>query len=579
MKTKIEIYRPVQTTGEEQTNGWKTLLSLLDPVVIDAPNDKSIWQRLEPELVRWLINTVSKSPWFNHLTLAGIIFIENARPARPITYLQALHPFFNWAIPALYPDMTSLEPEEALLAYFGEPPTPRGRHALKAYSSLQFNMRRFLETSPEKQVEFAPFLLPTLSNSAKLRKFIRVVEEKTKHKRKEQAFAVVRELTGLVALGRRRYKWLVDLEAQYQQIAQSFRQGQITLPTTIQCRDLDNRKEIVFRVWDRISWIKAHQETYGKRALQYDAVSNGALFMQLVGELPDTPWFLRAIDEGVFQGPLYPTPQSREYLQEWQLPYPGQLQAGLLDPSKANAFILGHAKRTATGKPDDSRIIFCIEPLLAGATVGLVVLVCLVQTGMRIGELMQVTLDRECVETGFLPQFSEESDAWVRGPEQTYFKLYPKGSERRERYLVTDQMLKVLKILFDLHERYYGKGSFKQIAPCSASCDFSHARRFAEKRKFVLQWNGHHLKNHVLEHCLDFLLLEHPCRYPNGMPVRITTHILRHGVAGWLRNQGIPLEDILALLKQVNISVTDYYSKPSPQDLYIKDRTCPHCPG
>ena len=52
--------------------------------------------------------------------------------------------------------------------------------------------------------------------------------------------------------------------------------------------------------------------------------------------------------------------------------------------------------------------------------------------------------------------------------------------------------------------------------------------------------------------------------------MRITPHILRHGVAGWLRNQGIALEDIMVLLKQVNLRVTDYYSRLSPDNLYQK---------
>lgn len=50
----------------------------------------------------------------------------------------------------------------------------------------------------------------------------------------------------------------------------------------------------------------------------------------------------------------------------------------------------------------------------------------------------------------------------------------------------------------------------------------------------------------------------------------MTPHILRHGVASWLRQQGIPLDDIMALLKHVNITVTDYYSQLSPEDLFQK---------
>ncbi len=51
--------------------------------------------------------------------------------------------------------------------------------------------------------------------------------------------------------------------------------------------------------------------------------------------------------------------------------------------------VLSWARRVAAGTPADSRVVFGVEPLLAGAAVGLFTLVCLTQTGMRIGELMQ----------------------------------------------------------------------------------------------------------------------------------------------------------------------------------------------
>lgn len=194
-------------------------------------------------------------------------------------------------------------------------------------------------------------------------------------------------------------------------------------------------------------------------------------------------------------------------------------------------------------------------------------LVCLAQTGMRIGELMQVTLDRECMEAGFFPQFDDARQAWVKGPRQFYWRLFPKGRTQRERYPVTNPMLEALAVLVDLHKRYLDTDCLQPVAPLAEN-RFSHTRRFSGQRKFVLQWSGRQLSNRAIENCLDFLLLEHPCRDPQGRPTRITSHLLRHGVAGWLRQQGIPLDDIMALLKQVNIAVTDYYSQLSPQELF-----------
>jgi len=563
-----------KTKDEEQiSNGWEKLLLLLNPAVINAPGNPAIWQRLPSEMVTWLTNTASKGPWLNHLALAGVIYAENSQAAHPARGIQSLYQFLNWAIPDHYPDLASLEPEAAIVAYYGDPPQYRGRRAATAYGSLQLYMQRYLSSvSEEKRVSLTPFLLPDFVSSRQLTKLRQIVETRAKQVRKKQTFAVIRNLPDLIALGRRRYKWLADLETRYQQVTELVKQRQATLPAVIILNGLDTQQTITFRIWDRASWIGAHRTSYGQTTYyrtQKDALKPPRIFfLQLIGELPASPWFLRAIALGAIQGAVRPLPEARKYLEAWNIPYiTGINHVGILNPGHATSQILSRARRVAQGTPEDSRVIFCIEPLFAASVVGLFTLISIASTGMRLGELMQVTLDRDCMESGSFPQFDDKTGQWVEGPKQLYWRLYPKGSIQRERYLVTAHMLETLLILLDLHKRYYGQGSFK---PCSPDRNFSHRRRFFKKHKFVLQWAGRHISQYYIEKCLDFLLLEHPCRCQDGKPPRITPHVLRHAVAGWLRSQGVPLEDIMSLLKQVNIAVTDYYSKLSPQDLYQK---------
>jgi predicted transcriptional regulator len=97
---------------------------------------------------------------------------------------------------------------------------------------------------------------------------------------------------------------------------------------------------------------------------------------------------------------------------------------------------------------------------------------------------------------------------------------------------------------------------------------FNHRRRFPGTYKFALQWQGQHLSVGRIGACLDFLLLEHTCLDAEGKPVRLTAHAFRHGLATYLRNKGIALEDIARLLHQINTAVTAYYSDPSKHDLY-----------
>jgi integrase len=554
-------------TGEKQgANGWEELLPLLDPAVVNAPHIKDAWKRVDRKLVVHLVNTVAEFPWLDHLALASIVYSEDGI-AHPATPARFLHPFLRWAIPDHYPDVSSLEPEEAIIAYYGDPPQYRGVNACSSYGSLQLHMQAYLQMlTAEERTVLAPFLFPTLINTPRLTKLNIYVTDRSEANRKEQAYAVVRELPTLVALGRQRYRWLAALDVQAQQTAKSVREKRVSLPAIIKCKCLGNQQELTFRVWNRISWIKAHRESYNKEALYRKTTVDDILFLQLVGDPPDASWFLRALGLGILVSPL-PT-EAEKYLQDWNLPRLARLCAGLLRPSPAVGRMLGTARKAAEGTSEDSRILFCVEPVLAAAAVGLFTLVCLVQTGMRIGELMQVTLDRECMETGTLPRFDDRTGTWMQSQQRLYWRLYPKGRENRERYLVTPQMLEAMFILIELHKRFYGEDSIQPVPPRQSG--FAHSRRFSGKRKFVLQWGGRQMSFGAIGNCLEFLLLEHPCRDQDGRPVRITSHLLRHGVAGWLRNQGIPLEDIMALLKQVNITVTDYYSKLSPQDLYEK---------
>lgn len=565
----LEVMR-IPISQAPRSNRAEKLLPLLDPAVVMTLADSSAWQHLDTEMVVWLINTAAKSPWLNQFALLAVAYAESGivRQVTPFGYLLV---FLRWAIPDRYAQLAALPVEQALVAFFGDPPQRRGMDAFKAYSALQLHLQRFLESLPlASQERLKPFLLPRLVSTGRLAKLKRRVQDQVHLRRKEQAFAVVQDLPALIALARQRYKWLADLDAEVQRIALQLQENRITLPATIRMRGCEGPQPLTFRVWDRRRWVFAHPDAYSRK-VHYDirrlgVPSTAHLFLQFVGELPESGWFLRAMDLGLFHTGS-PSAEAKRYLHEWRVLFSRTSQKGLLHPHPAVGRVLSSAQRSATGSPDDSRILFCVQPLLAGAALGLFVLVSLVQTGMRIGELLQLTLDRECLEMGALPQFDDRTNGWQEGPKQVYWRLYPKGSQHRERYWVTPQMLEAMLLLLEMHKRQHGSNGIQPIR-AGHSRQFSHARRFPHRHRFVLQWAGRHMLVVTIHKCLSFLLLENPCRDQQGQPVRISPHVLRHGVAGWLRTQGIPLEEIMLLLKHVNLTVTDYYSQLSPQDLH-----------
>ena len=556
-----------RTRQDETSTGWEALLARLDSVVVNTPRAKEGWSKLERRLVFYLINTVAHFPWFNHLALAAVIANESGI-IHVRGRIQHIHSFLRWAIPGHYPDVASLKPAEAIFAFFGDPPRARADSAYRSYNTMQLHLQDYLVSLPiDERTKLAPFILPILVDTPQLAQHRMQSVLKGRAKRKEQAFAVIKDLHTLVVMGRQRYEWLAQLESQVQQIAELSQKQQIALPAVIQCRDLDNHQDLIFRVWDRISWIHAHSTTYSVSAAHQPAKSKG-LFLQLVSPLPDTPWFLRAVEFGSMNHfPKKNSQQRDQYYRDCNVRQFRHVGKGLLYPNQSLATMLAHARQAAGGTIEDSRVLFCVEPLLAAAAVGLFALVCLTQSGMRIGELLQITGDKQCMKIGIFPMFDEHADGFNENSAKLFFwLLFPKGSIERQPYPVTPFMQEALKVWMQVHDRFCGP--FQSVSPNRTG--FTHARRFPGKHRFVLQWKGQHLSDSGVEACLDFLLLEHLCLDSQGKRTRITAHVLRHGVAGYLRLQGIPLQDIAALLHQVNLAVTDYYSRLSPQDLFAR---------
>lgn len=552
-----------------EAKGLEELLALLDPVLVKTLPDLPLWQQVPRNVATYLVHTCARSPWFNSLALASAIY-ASSRVADPRHCIENVHRFFSWAIPEHFSDLAHLPIEPALIAYFGDPPQTRGTNAFKSYNAIQIHVERFVASlTSEQRTTLAPFVLPALPYSPILRKLTGRVDDKTRRTRKEKAFVIVKHLPDLVGLARRRYRWLSELDAQLQQVTAAVQRGERGLPTLITVPNPEGPEALCFRVWNRASWCSTHAETSsapigGSPNLPR---SSERPFLQYVGQVTEHPWFLRAVECGVLQG--LASPEARRYAAERRVSNLQCCEPGLLALDRTMGQTLQLARRTAAGMPEDSCLVFFLEPLLTAAAVGLFVVISAVSTGMRIGELQQLTLDRECMEMLDLPELDDTTGQWVQGVPRLYWRFYPKGRLKRERYLVTPPLSEALFILLDLHKRFHGEHRLTAIR-CASLSQFTHARRFPDRYRFVLQWAGKHLSLQALTKCVQFLLLEHICRDDQGRAVPITVHLLRHGVATWLRQKGVPLEDIMVLLKQVNIAVTDYYGRLSPEQLHQK---------
>lgn len=568
--------RKPRTSDEAPGREWADALrKLLDPAIIAILPDAAAWYALDPALLRWLCNTIAPYPWLNHVAFIALVLTLHgyASPARCVSDLAT---FLRWAIPAHYPNVAALEPEKALFAYFGDPPRPHGLRVLNTYTATQFNIRRYLASvSLERRTALAPFVLPELFVSGRLDALKQLMTHRQQERRKKNAFPVAKRLAHLAAAVRRRTRWLFDLDALVQEAVAAVKAGTAAFPVTIRFKGLSSRGDVTFRVWNRKAWFTAHLKAYSSNArseYQYGRYSaeDDRFFLQVVGEIPEQGWFLQAVALGLLQGPDKLSPEAIQYAKEWSLPRFGISHTeatGVLDTHRSMSQYLRRARQKASGTPEDSRVLFQLEPLLAAAAVGQVAFMSIVFTAMRVGELQQVSLNRECMETAQMREFDDRTQQWIQARPRVFWHLYPKGKTHRERYYVHEYMVEAVLSLVRLYKRHHHVEALPSVAAAQES-RFSHARQFPGKHPFLLQWEGYHLSGQLILHCMSFLLIEEVCRDQDGKQVQITPHLLRHGIAGWLRGQGMQLDEIMQLLKHVNIRTTEYYSRLDPEDLH-----------
>ena len=82
---------------------WQDLVSLLDPSVVEVPEDQQFWEKVQSWLIVWLINRCCSQPWLNHLAL-GVVAETTSGLLHPGQSAVVVDRFLVWAIPDYFSD-------------------------------------------------------------------------------------------------------------------------------------------------------------------------------------------------------------------------------------------------------------------------------------------------------------------------------------------------------------------------------------------------------------------------------------------------------------------------------------------
>jgi hypothetical protein len=170
-------------------------------------------------------------------------------------------------------------------------------------------------------------------------------------------------------------------------------------------------------------------------------------------------------------------------------------------------------------------------------------------TGARMGEVQQVAQNPECIKQ-LLNVGPKAATRWV-------LRMIPKGRKERADYFIDSDTKDVLMEVLRFQRQILGVKTLPVVTHQSS--------KYGSDR-YLLQWNGIALNQHTLNTALRFLL-HGAVLNSNGACVHLTSHVLRHGFATEMASQKVPVEVIAQILHQRHLEVTQYYSRPTKQQV------------
>lgn len=567
--------------------------------VLRAP--KTRWDEVDPRIVAYLEKNVVGYAWFNHLALAAAVLTARRRDARTVLdVVQVVHSRLRSLFPAL--GLQTLEqwrPEAHILAYLkGEVLQDHTQTQRKdfwgRYHSASKHVFQWLQALPEPERDtYRAWAFPTLDPTqvwglTKTNQLLRAQQDA----RKAETDAVVPQFANIRAEAHLRYNRLVRLRRAYQQALQVVQDSPSALPYSFsydegedQERNVPAQERLHFRIWDRQSFVQAHADRYhpqtlknvawGKRGF---APARNGFFLEFVkaerlvdNVPPEGWWFAEILQRGLLgskakSGTTEEVSDKQKWLRTWGYGVEGDTAsvrpfdsrtAGVLSWPKSDGQFMSEAQTRAEG------VLIPVEPLYAAASLGLLALDIFTTTGMRINEAMQIRLTQDCFVRLAIPAPPEARDQSARV--RWVFRLIPKGERQDlpQDYFIGEETKRLLVKVARMLAEHYGLQAGEPLPSVPFDPTHGRAHRFGAA-PYLFQYNRRHLTDEAITACMRFLVHGMVFRTKTGEPVVLKAHLLRHAMATHaVQVEKIPVDVVGAWLKQKNLDVTNYYSKPT----------------
>jgi hypothetical protein len=567
----------------------------IDPVLLSAP--RLDWDQVDRGLLSYMNTHVVGASWFNHLAfMVGVSSCYARLDMKTVRgRLYSLHLRFQTIFQTYgLTHFTEWDPAEHIARYINDPGVEDSfemRHEfLRNYTAATRNLQVYLRSLPAQDRPlyqhwaFPP--LPTGLREQLARDQER--EEGQAKRRKLESDAVTPHFARIRGEAHVRWNEIYRLRQKYHEVLALVQSGKAQLPVSFSYEEPRQRVKFHFTLWDRRSFVLAHAEgahTYSSFSVKHARRKAYAFkpdrnhyFLEFTGAESLTDhgisrdrdalfWFGDLLRHGVLgQYAKGGTPeeirQKQDYLRSW-----GYGEEG--DDSGATPFSPCHSglmvEELSTGESQFMRkarqrtdnLLFLVEPIFTAVTFGLAALDFFTTTGARHGELLQISLDRDCLYT-----------LQVEGTQRLLLRLVPKGTDKPAEYMVGPETRKILERVGSMLKEHYNLAPGAVLPSVSFHPDTGRAHQFPESRPYLFQYSGKHLSQKAITACMRFLCHGMVFTSAEGKTIVLKAHLLRHVFATHLRQvEHVPLDSVAKLLHQKDLKVTSYYGAPMWQQV------------
>jgi len=583
---------------------WTCLEGSLAPEIVRAPKTggdaHGTWPPVEWRNIRYLQHAVVGSPWANHLALVAAVMSARRYDARSVKLVMCrLHTRFKLVFQELaLQQMDEWQAEQFFPSYLkgevlSQDSTPTRERFWIDYSTASKQVWLWLKGLPEAEQErYQPFSLPMVPRVAVYGLLhFKESQQRQQHARKQETDAIVPHFAALRAQAHLRYNCLVRLRQASQEALARVSRDDRPFPVEFSYEEGPARWH--FRLWDRSSFVLSRPERYGRQTvtnaqerLRGFTDERNAPFVEFVKATrlaDDTtasgPWFTDLLKLGLLgDGPVSGTDEEvkakQAWLRQWGYADPERgcttpfqtSTSGLLcwSHDEGDARFMAHAQARADG------MLIPMEPLYAAATFGLLALDMFTTTGLRLNELMQARVSKECLVrlVDDPPPGARDRSARIR----YLFRLIPKGerTDTPRNYFIGKETLRLIEKTGRMLKEHYSLSGAEVLPVVPFAPTNGRAHRFAPA-PYLFQYRHHHLDGGTITACMRFLLHGMIFETKEGKPVVLKAHLLRHAFATYaVQVARVPVDIVAEWLKQKDLEVTQYYSRV-PESLVAEE--------